>query len=591
MDPGLDGDSITLKTARPTTRPGIRRTAIPSSLLLWILPLAFLGIFYFFPMLEIMRASFSRGEAGLVGALAAALTSPSTLSVIAFTFYQAALSTILSLLIGLPGAYLLARYDFRGKSALRALTAVPFVLPTLVVAAAFNALLGPSGWLNLALMEPFSLSEPPIRIMNTLAAILLAHVFYNTTIVLRLVGDFWARLDPTVEEAARVLGANRFQTARLVTFPLLSPAIIAATLLVFLFNFTSFGVILILGGPRFATIEVEIYYQTVSLFNLPLAAALALIQLACTLALAVVYTRLSRRVTRPLAVRSPRQNLRKLRTWRERLGAGILLTVLFALLIMPLAALALRSVSRITPERGQRAAPARGLTLDFYRALSESHPDSLFYAPPTEAISNSLEYAAVTVVLALALGLPAAWALARDRRSRWDTAIDPIIMLPLGTSAVTLGLGFILALSRPPLDLRASPWLVPLAHTLVAFPFVVRILTPSLHSIQPRLREAAAVMGASPLRVRRHIDLPLVGRALLVAAAFAFTISLGEFGATALVARPENPTVPVLIFRFLSQPGALNYGQALALSTILMAVTAAGILAIERLRVADIGEF
>jgi len=154
-----------------------------------------------------------------------------------------------------------------------------------------------------------------------------------------------------------------------------------------------------------------------------------------------------------------------------------------------------------------------------------------------------------------------------------------------------MGLGFVVALGRPPLDLRASPILVPLAHTLVAFPFVVRSLTPALRSIRPRLRQAAAVMGATPVQVIRHIDLPLTSRAIIVAATFAFTISLGEFGATAMVSRPEFPTIPVAIYRFISQPGALNYGQALALSTILMVVTAAGMLAIERFRIGDIGEF
>jgi thiamine transport system permease protein len=166
-----------------------------------------------------------------------------------------------------------------------------------------------------------------------------------------------------------------------------------------------------------------------------------------------------------------------------------------------------------------------------------------------------------------------------------------VFMLPLGTSAVTLGLGYIIALDRPPLDLRASPALLPLAHTLVAFPFVVRSLLPVLRGIQPSLREAAAVMGASPWQVWRQVDLAIVGRAMLVAAAFAFAISMGEFGATALVARPEFPTMPVVIYRFLGQPGALNYGQALAMSSLLMLVCAAGIVLIERVRVGQVGEF
>jgi len=194
-------------------------------------------------------------------------------------------------------------------------------------------------------------------------------------------------------------------------------------------------------------------------------------------------------------------------------------------------------------------------------------------------------------VLALAMGLPAALTLARDQDWRLNRWLDPLIMLPLGTSAVTLGLGFIVALDQPPFDLRASPLLIPIAHTLVAFPFVVRSLVPSLRSIRPRLRQAAAVLGATPSQVVRQIDMPLVGRAVLVAAAFAFSISLGEFGATALVSRPEYPTVPVMIYRYISQPGSLNYGQALALSTLLMVATTAGMLVIERLRLADIGEF
>jgi thiamine transport system permease protein len=232
-----------------------------------------------------------------------------------------------------------------------------------------------------------------------------------------------------------------------------------------------------------------------------------------------------------------------------------------------------------------------GLTFRFYRELRVNSRNSIFYAPPTKAMATSLGYAVTTVILALSLGLPASWALASDKDHLLNRLLDPILMLPLGTSAVTLGLGFVIALDQPPLDLRASPLLIPLAHTLVAFPFVVRSLTPALRSIQPHLRHAARVLGASPAQVLRYIDLPLVGRALLVAAIFAFTISLGEFGATVLIARPEYPTIPVAIYRFISQPGALNYGQGLALSTILMLVAAVGMLFIERLRVADVGEF
>jgi thiamine transport system permease protein len=569
----------------------IRSASRSWGFLLWLAPLGFLILFYFNPLFRVLQLSFARGESGALGSIADVFRSSSQLRILGFTIWQAALSTLLTLLIGIPGAYLLARYDFRGKSLLRALTGIPFVLPTLVVATAFSSLLGPTGWINSALMTVFNLDAPPIDFSHTLMAILVAHVFFNTTIVLRMVGDFWARIDPRLMSAARTLGANRWQTALRVTLPMLMPAIAAASLLVFIFDFTSFGVILILGGPQFATIEVEIYYQTVSLFNLPLAAALSIVQLGFTLAMTVLYTRLSSRISRPLTLRSRRITQRRFSSWRERIMAAAILLVLVSLLIMPLASLASRSVYRLDPDRRQQELANPGFTLDFYRELGSNRRQSYFFVPPVTSIAVSLGYAAATSLIALALGMPAAWALSRNRDSFMGRIVDPLIMLPLGTSAVTLGLGFIVALAQPPLDLRTSPILIPIAHTLVAFPFVVRSLVPALQSIQPQLRMAAQTLGASPAEVLRRIDLPLIGRAAMVAAVFAFTISMGEFGATALIARPDLPTIPIMIFRFLGQPGGLPYGQAMALSTILMLVTGIGMLAIERFRTVRVGDF
>lgn len=600
----MDRDGIALNPSRTTgwtreIRQGGSRQWL-AALLLWSAPLLFLGLFYFYPLLSILATSFARSQEGLLAPFVEAFQSPAVRSVIGFTIWQAALSTILTLLLGLPGAYLIARYDFPGKSLLRALTGVPFVLPTLVVSAAFTALLGPQGWINLVLMRILHLQQPPIQFMYTLGAILLAHVFYNTTIVLRTVGDFWAHIDPRLGQAAESLGANPGQVLWKITLPLLLPAITTAALLVFIFDFTSFGVILVLGGPRFATLEVEIYNQTVSLFNLPLAAVLALIQLGFTLLLTIAYTRLAARLTRPLNLRPQQFTLRRLVRVRQRIWATLYIVLLLALLIAPLVALATRSlirtssVLRVPPSQvaEQGRSSQSGFTLDYYRELTVNRRQSLFYAPPAVAIGVSLAYAALTVALSLLMGIPAAWALARAEQDSWaNRTLDPLLMLPLGTSAVTLGLGFIIALNRPPLMLIGSPWLIPLAHTLVAFPFVVRSLTPALRSIRPRLRQAASLMGANPWQVFRHVDLPLAGRAVFVAATFAFTISLGEFGATAVLARPEYPTVPVTIYRLLSQPGAINYGQALALSTILMFVATVSLLIIERMRIADVGEF
>ena len=552
--------------------------------LLWLLPILFLGSFYFYPLGRILKYSYSDLAGGVFIGIWRLINSPSIGHVLGFTFKQATLSTLLTLFIGLPGAYLFGKFEFSGKKILRALTGVPFVMPTLVVAAGFYALLGPNGWVNQGLMNLFQLKTPPLEFVNTLGAILTAHVFYNTTIVLRVVGDYWSRLDPRLEGAARVLGANRWQTFWMITLPILLPAIAASALLVFIFNFTSFGVILILGGPRFATLEVEIYYQTISLFNLPMAATLSALQIGFTLVLTILYTRLSSRINQPISLHSRTQVQSRFQTTRSKLLAGLFLIILMVFLISPLAALAGKSIISDS---------SSGIVFNLinFKTLSENPQESLFYVPPASALGVSLGYGLITIILSLVLGLPAAIALSRKNLSLLDRILDPVLMLPLGTSAVTLGLGFVLALGQPPLDLRTSPFLIPLAHTLVAFPFVVRSLTPALSSIQPQLRQAAAVLGASPGQVIKEIDLPLIGRALLVAASFAFTISIGEFGASSLITRPEFPTVPIVIYRLLSRPGALNYGPAMALSTIVMFASLGGMLIMEYFRLGDVGEF
>jgi thiamine transport system permease protein len=557
-------------------------------LFVYALPLVFLALFFFYPLFEIFRLSFAPEGRLSLGALQKLVSSSYYLKTLWFTVWQATVSMVLTVLLALPGAYVFARYRFPGQSLIQALTAIPFVLPSIVVAAAFTALLGPRGWINTALMGLLGPDRPPIDLQFTIWMILLAHVFYNYTVVLRIVGGFWANLSPRLEEAAAVLGAGRRQVFREVTLPLLLPAITAASLLVFIFDFTSFGVILILGGPRYATLEVEIYRQAVNLFNLPIAAALSLAQIVFTFSLMWVYTRLQARTAVPLELQARRQVQRAPATPREKAIVWGNVIVMLGLLMTPLLALVARSFS-----------PGNdGWTLQFYRELFVNRRGSILFVPPVEAVRNSVGFAGATTLLALLLGLIGAYLLARRRGRPFDrlraglsAVLDPIFMLPLGTSAVTLGFGFIIALDEPPLNLRTSPALIPIAHTLVAFPFVVRSVLPALRGIDPRLREAAAVLGAGSWRVWREIDLPIVGRALLVGAVFAFTVSMGEFGATVFIARPQIPTLPVAIFRFLGQPGALNYGQALAMSTLLMVVVAVGFLAIERLRVAGVGEF
>jgi thiamine transport system permease protein len=164
-------------------------------------------------------------------------------------------------------------------------------------------------------------------------------------------------------------------------------------------------------------------------------------------------------------------------------------------------------------------------------------------------------------------------------------------MLPLGVSAVTVGFGLLVALDTPPLDLRGSPWLVPVAQALVALPLVVRLVAPALRSVDPRLREAAASLGARPSRVLGTVDLPLVWRPVLSATGFAFAVSVGEFGATSFLARPDDPTLPVLVYQLVSRPGAESFGAGRAAAVVLGLVTSVVVVAVERLRPPGVGAF
>jgi len=502
-------------------------------------PTIFIGYFFVYPVVRILGlglAELSVATGGLETRL---------LRVGWFTIWQAAVSTILTFLLAAPLTWAVSTFDFRGRRLTMALTTVPFVLPTVVVGTAFVAL----GW------------------RESIGAILAAHVFFNMAVVVRTVSTLWSRIDPRLLEAARVLGASSRLVFWKITLPLLRPALAAAASIVFLFTFTSFGVVLILGGFQYATLEVEIYRQAVTLFDLPLAAALAVAQLVGVTGALYWYSRYQERTAATWTLASGTNRRRP----RGKARFGVLAAVLgtLGLLAIPLAVLVRRSASG-----------------DFYASLFE---DDRVVGTPITSVWNSLLFGVAAMALATVIGIMAA-AVITGRTGPLSRWFDLTLMLPLGTSAVTIGFGFIVALDRP-FDLRATAWLIPIAHALVAVPFVVRSTLPTLRSVPRETREAAAVLGASPFRVWRAIDLPVVSRAALVGAGFAFVISLGEFGATSFIARPTSPTIPTMIYRLLSRPGETSFGMAMALSVVLALITAGVVMTIDRARFGDLGSF
>jgi thiamine transport system permease protein len=535
------------------------------------LPLAFLCVFFVWPVAAIVARGVRPAGAWDLSGVTDVITDPVIRRVAWFTLWQAVASTVLTLALGLPGAALFARYRFAGKRILWAALVIPFVMPTVVVGIAFLGTIGPNGILG-------------VDLSGTVWAVLIAHAFFNYAVVVRTVGGFWAGLDPALVDAGRVLGASPWKGFREITWPLLRPAVAAAASIVFLFCFTSFGVVLILGGIRNRTLEVEIYDQTARFLRLDVAAGLALVQLVFVVAALVWFSRTQERRAVTLRPVSAERSARPVRGWRARAFVAANLTVIAVLLVLPLAVLVVRSFRP----------PGGGWGTAFYQALFDNPRGSTSFVPPIDAVLNSLLFALGATLLAVLLGGLAAWAIAGGDHARGGGAwrwVDTALMIPLGTSAVTVGFGLLITLDEPPLDLRDSLWLIPVAHAVVALPFVVRLVVPAVRAIDPSLREVAAVAGAPPWRVWWEVDVPVVGRAMAAAAGFAFAVSLGEFGATVFLAQVDRPTMPVAIYRFLGRPGPLELGQALALSTVLMAVTVVVVMAIDRFRPAGAAEF
>ena len=526
-------------------------------------PTAFLAYFYLYPLISITIRGLTVDGSLDLSVFGDVIRNPTLQGVAVFTLFQALLSTVFTVLVALPAAWVFARFDFPGRRLVRAATLVPFVLPTLVVGSAFLALAGPRG-------------VSGVDLTGTLWIILIAHVFYNYAVVVRGVGAYWERIDPSIEDSARVLGASPIAVFRTITLPLLAPAIASTSSLVFLFSFTSFGVVLLLGDITHTTIEVEIWRQATAFLRLDVASTLAVLQIVGIGAILVVYGRFQRRSAirfRHRASKPPRPSGRK-----QWLTVGAVLTSMAVILGVPIATLIWKSLIE----------PSGGIGLGNYRALTSLPERSAAFIDPLEAIGNSLRFALLATLIAIVIGGLASAALAYTSR-RTSSAFDIFVMLPLGTSAVTIGFGFLIALDWP-VDLRTSLVLIPIAHALVAIPFVVRSVSPSLGSVQQSLREAAATLGANGWRTWWTVDFRLVGRTMVVGAAFAFAISMGEFGATSFIARPSAPTIPIAIFRFLGRPGGAPFGAALALSVILMAITAAAILVIDAIRTEQRGE-
>jgi thiamine transport system permease protein len=488
------------------------------------IPLGALAVFFAFPVVT-MLASFARPSD-----ITSTLTNASLVRLWWFTAWQAALSTVLTVAVALPITWAVSRYSFRFSKTLIGLITVPFFMPAVVIATGVKAVL-PSA---------------PVP------AILWAHVVFNVAVIVRIVGPRWAMLDTTLEDTAADLGATSLRTFRFIVLPHIAPALKNAAAVVFLFCFSSFGVIAILGGIKRRTIEAEIFTQAVNLGDTRTAVSLSVIQAVVILIVFTLGTRQSRVTNTSRTTDTTNDIATTLRIptqrQRRRIVAAVALPVL--IVVAPLVAVILRSL-RLDGH----------FTLDGYRWL---------FNGTTEAVGINIASTLLTsttfAITCAVLTTTAALMIASAKNN--TSLISALTAFPLMVSAVTLGLGLIVTFDQAPFEWRVERWLIPVIHCVIALPLAVRTLDPAVHAIPESLTQASASLGAGPWKTWRRIELPLLTPALVRSAGLSAAISLGEFGATSFLTRSNSTTVPIAISQLLGHPGAQLSQAAFALAAL-----------------------
>jgi thiamine transport system permease protein len=528
-------------------------------LLLFIVPFLLLAVFFYVPVITVFITGFSKDG------LKAVLADSYCRSICLFSLKQGALSTLLSAAIGFPGAYILARYSFRGKGFLKALITVPYVLPPIAAVLGIVLLIGNNGIINRALMALSVAEQPPLQLLYSLKAILIAHTFYNIPLFIRFVYPVWENIPVSMYEAGKSLGAGRWRLFRTVTCPWLLCAFIAACALIFVLCFMSFSIVLVLGGnPQYSTMEVEIYKLARTTSNITKACALGGIESLITLLFISLYTAAGHQQNSyPLPV-GKHGTVPAKKLSMHHFPAIIYIAFLVIYVAMPMVTIALNS---FTGKSGW--GKSGSFTLNWYKAFTQPN----MYNP----VLNTLFIAVSTVICAIVLSIIISAVI-----SRWPKGsflIQIFFFASLGISSILLSLGFMLTISN--LGFRPNGKLLLIAvHTAAVLPFTIKAISLFYSRINSRCIECAQSLGAKPLRILWTVKLPMIKNGIFTAGIFAFAVSAGEVNGALMLAPEGFTTMPVAIYRLI---GAYRFYQACAMGTVLLLICIAAFYAIDRL--------
>lgn len=532
----------------------------------YFLPLTAVAVFILVPILSVISEGIISGSGTLsFQELADVFRDDRSGKILVFTLKQALISTAATLLIALPGAYLVTRYSFPGRSALLSLTTVPFILPPLVLAIGFFTLFGTSGHINdfIADMETWTGAElPSLDILYSLEGIVLAHVFLNFPVALRIIQSRYENLDPDLERASRSLGAGPSATFIRITLPQLKYSLIAAASLVFTFCFLSFGVILVVGGGANQTLETEIYRQFSGNLDFSRAGALLLVETIVVTLTTGLYVWASGRSGDDSGFGSSGQGrIRKMGRKPIFIAFSLLYAILVAIVIIgPLISVIWESLTS-----------DGSLSLHWFDQVISREVDASMGISPLDAVLNSLVFAFLCSLISVPVSIGVGYLLHR-KGGPVKLPLDTMMLMPLGISAVGLGYGMIKVYSGTSTDPTGTWYVIVILHVLLSYPFGARAIHAGLSTIPDQLRKASRSLGAGPVKTFFSVDLPLLAPSIVVAALFSFAISIGEFGATLMVSASSTyMTMPVALYRFLGS--GKQYGAATAYAAVMIAIT------------------
>ena len=496
------------------------------------------------------------------------LSDPWNLRVISFSLYQAFLSALLSILVGLPGAWLLTYYNFPGKRWFRLLTYLPFILPSILVVLAMVLFYGNNGWINRGLMTLLGTDEPQVHFLYSLTGILIAHVFYNFPLAMKIIGDQWERISLKYHHAASSLGVGNMRRFFGITLPLLMPSIGSAFVLIFLLCMNSFAIILVLGGGiRYTTIEVLIYQLARIELDFSGAASLAFLQGGLSLiGMAIMLKGRDRRVDQESASKSWLPEKLRNRSMKAWFGlCWILLVLIFAL--GPLFAILMDSFRKF--EHGEWI-----YTWYWYRELFTWRENNYFLSSLWNSLRIGLGSALISSISGLGLVSIIAYRKGVKRRF-WEM----LTLFPIALSTVVFGVAWFHFYQGHLAGTIPLIFVVMAMHALLTCPYWIRIVLPTLESIPLQWHTESKMLGKQPLEYGVRILWPWLSKTFLIAFFFSFSLSLGELNSTMMIADETVRTLPLEIYGAIS---GYRFSYASAVAVILLILSVSTFLLVER---------